>query len=371
LHLGAEALVLQVEKAGRTLQIGQCLGRSNCYLSDGIDGLAVGISATACGVLAVFAVSSGQVVMAVLILSLLGALTGFLCFNFHPAKIFLGDSGSMFLGFMISASSVLCSMKSHAFVGLALPALALGVPIFDTLFSMLRRFLVRRSIFAADRSHFHHRLLGLGLKQRHAVILIYIVTFVATGLGMFMIVTESGATLVLFGCVLVLLLVLFRVVGSVHLHETLFGLQKRISMTGQMHEETRNFEHLQLQFEESRTLHEWWLAVCKAANQLDFAWLSLTATDKDGNTHTSIWRRSDSKSDLDDIIIMNVPVRSCESNVSVEFELAISRNGSLEAAGRRAMLFGRLIDECAVPETKPSGGRSQKKVACEPVTFRT
>jgi UDP-N-acetylmuramyl pentapeptide phosphotransferase/UDP-N-acetylglucosamine-1-phosphate transferase len=83
-------------------------------------------------------------------------ITGFLFFNFNPAKVFMGDCGSMFLGFTIASTSILCFLKSSAFVGLALPVAALGIPVFDTLFSMLRRFLERRSIFSADRSHFHH-----------------------------------------------------------------------------------------------------------------------------------------------------------------------------------------------------------------------
>ncbi|MHC4539472.1 MAG: MraY family glycosyltransferase, partial [Planctomycetota bacterium] len=140
-------------------------------LSDGLDGLAAGISAVACGAIAVFAIYSHNVVMAVLMLALLGSLTGFLFFNFNPARIFMGDCGSMFLGFTLASSSVLCSMKSPVLVGLALPVLALGVPIFDTLFSMLRRFLERRSIFAPDRSHFHHKLIDLGLTQRHVVLI--------------------------------------------------------------------------------------------------------------------------------------------------------------------------------------------------------
>lgn len=209
-------------------------------LSDGLDGLAAGISAVACGVIAIFAVYSGQVIMAVLMLALLGSLTGFLFFNFNPAKIFMGDCGSMFLGFSIASSSVMCATKSSTLVGLALPVLVLGVPIFDTLFSMLRRFLERRSMFAPDRSHFHHRLLDLGLKQRHAVIVIYAVTLLAAGLGMFMMVTRNIGSLMIFFCVLLLLLLVFRVVGSVRLRETIAGLKQKYAVTHQIKEEVRD-----------------------------------------------------------------------------------------------------------------------------------
>ncbi len=176
-------------------------------LSDGLDGLAAGISAIACGVIAALAINSDNPMMAVFALSLVGSLSGFLVFNFHPAQIFMGDCGSLFLGFTIAASSVMCMTKSSAIVGLTLPALALGIPIFDTLFSMLRRFLERRSLFAPDRRHFHHRLLEMGLHQRHAVMIIYVLTLLSSGLGLLMIVTQDIGALLIFGGILLLLLV--------------------------------------------------------------------------------------------------------------------------------------------------------------------
>ncbi|MCK5271336.1 MAG: undecaprenyl/decaprenyl-phosphate alpha-N-acetylglucosaminyl 1-phosphate transferase, partial [Sedimentisphaerales bacterium] len=120
---------------------------------DGLDGLAGGIAAIVCGVIAAFSIYTGQTVMAVLMLALLGSLTGFLLFNFNPAKVFMGDCGSLFLGFIIGSASVMCASKSATIVGLALPFLALGVPLFDMVFSMLRRILERRSMFSPDRGH--------------------------------------------------------------------------------------------------------------------------------------------------------------------------------------------------------------------------
>ena len=110
-------------------------------LIDGLDGLAAGITAIACGVVAVFALHTAQPVMAILMLACLGTLCAFLLFNFNPAKIFLGDSGTYFVGFILGAGSILTSTKSQAFVGLALPLLTMGIPVFDTLFCILRRFL--------------------------------------------------------------------------------------------------------------------------------------------------------------------------------------------------------------------------------------
>ncbi len=143
-----EGWTLQLGFSGCILTVLWIVGITNAVnLSDGLDGLAAGIAAITCGVIAVFAITGGSTVMAVLMLALLGSLSGFLYFNFNPAKVFMGDCGSLFLGFTIASASVMCATKSSALVGLALPALALGIPIFDTLFSMLRRFLSAGAYF--------------------------------------------------------------------------------------------------------------------------------------------------------------------------------------------------------------------------------
>ncbi len=314
-------------------------------LSDGLDGLAAGISAVACGVIAIFAVYSGQVVMAVLMLALLGSLTGFLFFNFNPAKIFMGDSGSMFLGFTIASSSVMCATKSSALVGLALPVLVLGIPIFDTLFSMLRRFLERRSMFAPDRSHFHHKLLDLGLKQRHAVIVIYAVTLLAAGLGMFMMVTRNIDSLVIFLCILLLLLLVFRVVGSVRLRETIAGLREKYAVSRQIQEEVRSFESLQLLFRRVQTLEQWWQALCLAADKMDFMSIKLPLTGSDKTPRVLTWQRDGNEAEPAETVKMKIPIREIKAGPGCSLEVDVNVNGSLESVGRRTALFSRLLDE--------------------------
>ncbi|MFT3922634.1 MAG: MraY family glycosyltransferase [Myxococcales bacterium] len=143
-------------------------------LIDGLDGLAAGIALFAS--LSNFAISyfGGHHVIAMLSASLAGALFGFLRYNFNPARIFMGDSGSMFLGFVLAATSLKgATTKSSTAVAILAPMMALGVPIFDTMLAMIRRALARQSIFAADRGHIHHRLLDLGLTHRRVVLLLY------------------------------------------------------------------------------------------------------------------------------------------------------------------------------------------------------
>ena len=314
-------------------------------MTDGLDGLAAGISAVACGVIAVFAIYSGQVVMAVLMLALLGSLTGFLFFNFNPAKVFMGDSGSFFLGFTIASSSVMCSAKSSALVGLALPALALGIPIFDTLFSMLRRFLERRSVFASDRSHFHHRLLDLGLKHRHVVIAIYGITLFVTGLGLFMMVAHNIGSLIIFLCLLLLLVLAFRIVGSVQLRETITQLRQKYALSNRAREEIKNFEAAQLHFRRAKTFDEWWRALCLAADKMDFMSIKLPLTGSDKTPRVLTWQGKGNEADPHGTVKMKIPIREIKAGSRCSLEVDVNVNGSLESVGRRAALFSRLLDE--------------------------
>ncbi len=328
-------------------------------LSDGLDGLAAGVSAVACAAIAIFAISSQNLIMAVFMLALLGGLSGFLFFNFNPAKVFMGDCGSLFVGFMIAAGSVMCLTKSSALVGLALPILALGIPIFDTLFSMLRRFLERRSLFAPDRSHFHHRLIDLGLKQRHAVITIYAATCMATGLGLFMMVRRDLGSLLVFGCLLFLLILLFRAVGEVHVRATMTALHEKATLARCEKQERHTFEELQLRFRRARGPEEWWQAVCDAGKGLDFAWLALTARDADGGMDTKIWRAMLTKAAVSNMVSMNFCIGTVDAGKSLEFEMAIAAHGSLESATRRGTLFCRLMDEYGTAGGTVTQGRTQ------------
>jgi UDP-GlcNAc:undecaprenyl-phosphate GlcNAc-1-phosphate transferase len=325
-------------------------------MSDGLDGLAAGIAAIACAVIAVFAVQgstihtglaqSNDIMMALFSLALLGGLSGFLFFNFNPAKVFMGDCGSLFLGFTIASASVMCVSKSAALVGLALPALALGIPIFDTLFSMLRRFLERRSLFAPDRSHFHHRLIELGLNQRRAVMIVYTATLATAGLGLFMLVNESLRSLLVFGGVLCLIVLLFRVVGAIRLGETLARLQSKYRYSCRVRDDRRTFENLQLRFRQVLSADQRWQAICEAARRMDFAWVSVKTTYEDGRIETEVWRPAHAPPpDPSQLVTMTIPFQNGDPHVVQEFEIALSVGGSYETLARRATLFGRLLDE--------------------------
>lgn len=147
-------------------------------LIDGLDGLAAGVSTISSITLFVVALFNIQTPIAILAIALAGATIGFLPHNFNPAKIFMGDSGSLFLGYMLSVISIMGVLKSAAALSILVPVFAMGIPIFDTFFAMLRRILSGRSIAEADKGHLHHRLLDAGLTQKQAVLTLYCVSAV-------------------------------------------------------------------------------------------------------------------------------------------------------------------------------------------------
>ena len=145
-------------------------------LIDGLDGLAAGVSAIASITVILVAVQQGVFPVAILTAALAGGIIGFIRYNFNPASIFMGDTGSMFIGYMLAAISIFGAVKSAATIALIVPAVALGLPIMDTAFAILRRYTNGRPIFQPDKGHLHHRLLAMGMSQRQAVLFMYAIS---------------------------------------------------------------------------------------------------------------------------------------------------------------------------------------------------
>jgi UDP-GlcNAc:undecaprenyl-phosphate GlcNAc-1-phosphate transferase len=142
-------------------------------LIDGLDGLATGVSAIASLCIAYAAYIHGAYPVCIAMLAIAGGTIGFLPYNFHPAKIFMGDGGSLFLGFMLASLSIVGPVKGATIMAVIMPVLVLGVPIFDTAFAILRRLVNHRPIMEADKGHLHHRLMAAGMGQRRTVMTLY------------------------------------------------------------------------------------------------------------------------------------------------------------------------------------------------------
>lgn len=177
------------------LTIGWIVGVTNAInLIDGLDGLSSGIALISCiSMLIIFALNGSPIIAILLITALAGALSGFLPFNFNPAKTFMGDAGSNFLGYSLACISIFGVAKTYTLVVVVAPLIILGLPVIDTLVAIFRRIIKGKSIKAimqADKGHLHHKLLKLGFSQREAVLVMYAIT---AALGLFAIILlESG-----------------------------------------------------------------------------------------------------------------------------------------------------------------------------------
>lgn len=147
-------------------------------LIDGLDGLAVGVSSIASLCMLAMTLITNNPNVAILTAAVAGAGFGFLPYNFNPAKIFMGDTGALFLGFILACISVQGFLKLSAIISFAIPILVLGLPIFDTVFAIFRRVLTGRSPMSPDRGHLHHRLLDMGFSQKQTVAILYTLTTV-------------------------------------------------------------------------------------------------------------------------------------------------------------------------------------------------
>jgi UDP-GlcNAc:undecaprenyl-phosphate GlcNAc-1-phosphate transferase len=254
-------------------------------LIDGLDGLAGGVVFFA-GVtnFTVAAFIMNELFTALLLASMLGATLAFLFHNSNPARIFMGDSGSYFLGFMLAATSLSGGApKTSTAVALLVPVLALGVPIFDTLFAMTRRLIERRPLFSPDRGHIHHRLLDLGLTHQRAVLILYGLTLVLTvgaiaiSLGRSW---DTGAAMLIGSVALVALIRVFSGIRRRELAWSQSGRRLRAALPG-----------LPLALEGARSEDELYEALGRFAESVrfDFVELAAIAPGTDAPRPTFVW----------------------------------------------------------------------------------
>ncbi|MBO7289648.1 MAG: undecaprenyl/decaprenyl-phosphate alpha-N-acetylglucosaminyl 1-phosphate transferase [Clostridia bacterium] len=199
----SETGVLQLGILSIPITIAWIVGVTNAVnLIDGLDGLAVGVSSIASFSLFFIAILGGEQNVAIISAALAGGCLGFFPYNFNPAKIFMGDTGSQFLGFMLSAICIQGLFKGYVIISFIIPLLILGLPLFDTIFAILRRAWNHKPIMEADRGHLHHRLLDSGFSQKQTVAILYII---ASILGISaVLVLERGAYV---ACMLILIAV--------------------------------------------------------------------------------------------------------------------------------------------------------------------
>jgi len=166
-------------------------------LIDGLDGLAVGVSAISATTVLVIAIVVSESQVAIVMAALVGACVGFMPYNLNPAKMFMGDTGATFLGYILATMSIQGLFKFYAVVSFAVPFLILGLPIFDTSFAFIRRIAHGQSPMRPDRGHIHHRLIDMGLSQKQAVATLYVISAIL-GLSAVMLTTSNELKAMLF-----------------------------------------------------------------------------------------------------------------------------------------------------------------------------
>ncbi len=177
-------------------------------LLDGLDGLACGVSSISSLTLLIIAIIVREGDVAFITSALAGACFGFLPYNFNPAKLFMGDTGALFLGFILSTISVQGLFKGYAIISIAAPLLILGLPLFDTASAILRRLKNHQPIMSPDRGHLHHRLVDAGFSQKQAVLTIYLLCIILCAIAVFLIATGAVSWWVLAAVLLGLILFL-------------------------------------------------------------------------------------------------------------------------------------------------------------------
>ncbi len=256
-------------------------------LIDGLDGLAGGVSFFAVATTFLLAISRGDLVMSLMMAALGGAILGFLIFNFNPASIFMGDTGSMFLGYVLAVSSVVTSTKSGTAVAMLVPVISLGLPIMDTLLSMVRRALIGRPMFSADKEHIHHRLMSrLELSHRNAVLVLYALCclFGLTALGLAY--ANSAQTAMLLAGVAVVVVVLMRKLGYLSPKRA-----QGISTVRRRNVELRLVvKEVAGQVHEAQKLSDIWDAIWPLASLMEASRLELSLRDGEGGVQFSTTR---------------------------------------------------------------------------------
>ena len=325
---------------------------------DGLDGLAGGIALLCSATAAMFLAGGGNVTAAILPISLSGALVGFLFYNWHPAKTFMGDCGSMTIGFLLASTIVLANALEGTMEGFILPSLALGIPLLDTALTIFRRrYLQRRSMFAAERGHIHHRLLDRGLSHPQTVMVLHLVSLAAVCIGCVSLLFEDWATLGGLALLIPLYWGLLQLAGSMRTNEMMTALRTKRDFDRTARRYRSTFEDMQLEFHHVKNFSQWWEGVCRAAHRLEFINVTLkmpagneaqSTTDSEREREFN-WTTDCPQLPLCDAVKASIPVMVTDADgPTATLSVQIAATHSLESAGQRLALFSRLITEYSI-----------------------
>jgi UDP-GlcNAc:undecaprenyl-phosphate/decaprenyl-phosphate GlcNAc-1-phosphate transferase len=269
---------------GFPITIAWIVGVTNALnLIDGLDGLASGIALAATATIFWVSLSTGAPLMALFMACLGGALLGFLRYNFHPASIFMGDSGSLFVGFVLAATALQTREKSTTAVALLVPIVALALPIGDTLLAMTRRMVRGQPVFSSDRSHIHHRLMARGLSHRTTVLALYAIAVVLAGVAVALLHSDATQTVAYVGALVTIGVLLLLSAGYVRFDQArklLSDRKNNLAMRARVREAADRLR----QAEDPEDI---WGVVREAAEAFNASSVALTLVARNGTVRTS------------------------------------------------------------------------------------
>ena len=307
-------------------------------LIDGVDGLAAGVGLFATITMLLAALLQNNVALALATVPLAGALLGFLRFNFNPATIFLGDSGSLLIGFLLGCYGVLWSEKSATILGMTAPLMTLAIPLLDTSLAIARRFLRQQPIFGADRGHIHHRLLDRGFTPRKVVLTLY------AACGLF----ATMSLLTMWSPNVGIVIVLFCActwIGIQHLGYLEFGVAGRMFMDGAFRRLLNcqiSLQQYEQQLLGAATPDECWEIISKAAREYGFHRAHMTLAGREFHFEDSVeplhsWQVRIPINDYDAVQLTRSFATANQSNIIAPFVEMVRRN-----LGAKLPTFARM-----------------------------
>lgn len=248
---------------------------SNAFnLIDGMDGLAAGVGFFATITILIAALTHGNLTLAMVTIPLAGCLFGFLRYNFNPASVFLGDCGSLLIGFLLGCYGVMWGQKSATLLGMTAPIMSMAIPLLDAGLAIVRRYMRNRPIFGADRGHIHHRLLDRGLTVRGAALVLYAVCGVAALLSLLQNSAQSG-----FGSIVIVLFALAAWIGINHLGYTEFAVARDLLFGGELWrliDARTRLTHVEQELAQAETLTACWQLLRKRIREFGFSGIRLS-----------------------------------------------------------------------------------------------
>jgi UDP-GlcNAc:undecaprenyl-phosphate GlcNAc-1-phosphate transferase len=290
-------------------------------LIDGLDGLAGGITFFACTVMVILAIVKGNFLIAMLFAALGGSTLGFLRYNFNPATIFLGDGGSYFLGYSIAALSIMGSIKTQMGALMLIPLVGLGVPLFDTILSPIRRFIIGSDMFNPDKGHIHHKLVGMGLSTKRAVWIIYAISICLCAFSL-LLVNLRDEQVGLFLIVLAAASVIFlQKLGyfEYFTSDKIFGWLQDLTDEAGIKRDRRTFLSMQMHMAASENMYQLWGRVIQTAEKIQLNSVHLELNPETFSNHNPLplltWEngvqeKSEGKETDDRYLRLEVPIAS-------------------------------------------------------------